>query len=75
MKMPALLTRTTDSLPGLSGIARVDRNTCRLLRRVSHGDIVVIDELDLDRITADVLVAAGVLAVINASRVGPSTSL
>ena len=67
MKMPALLTRTTESLPGLSGIARVDRNTCRLLRRVSHGDIVVIDELDLDRITADVLVAAGVLAVINAS--------
>ena len=67
MKMPALLTRTTESLPGLSGIARVDRNTTRLLRRVSHGDIVVLDELDLDRITADVLVAAGVLAVVNAS--------
>ena len=67
MKMPALLSRNTDSLPGLSGIARVDRNTARLVRRVGHGDIVVLDELDIDRITADALVEAGVLAVVNAS--------
>lgn len=67
MKMPALLSRNTESLPGISGIARVDRNTARLLRRVGPGDIVVLDELDIDRITADALVDAGVLAVINAS--------
>lgn len=67
MRMPALLSRNTESLPGLSGIARVDHNTSRLLRRVGHGDIVVLDELDLDRITADALVGAGVLAVVNAS--------
>lgn len=67
MKMPALLSRNTETLPGVSGIARVDRNTAKLLRRVGPGDIVVLDELDLDRGTADALVKAGVLAVINAS--------
>lgn len=67
MKMPALLTRTNDSLPGTAGIARVDKNTKRLLDRVGPGDIVILDELDLDRITADALVDADVAAVINAS--------
>ncbi|MGB7385597.1 MAG: thiamine pyrophosphokinase, partial [Rhodococcus sp. (in: high G+C Gram-positive bacteria)] len=67
MKMPALLSRSQDSLPGISGIARVDRNTAKLLKRVGPGDVVVLDELDLDRLTADVLVEAGVLAVVNAS--------
>ncbi|MFC4604671.1 putative cytokinetic ring protein SteA [Rhodococcus kronopolitis] len=68
MKMPALLSRNTESLPGTTGIARVDRNTAKLLRRVGPGDIVVLDELDLDRVTADALVAAGVTAVVNASQ-------
>ncbi|AWK72390.1 putative cytokinetic ring protein SteA [Rhodococcus sp. NPDC019627] len=67
MKMPALLSRNTETLPGVSGIARVDRNTAKLLRRVGPGDVVVLDELDLDRGTADALVKAGVLAVVNAS--------
>jgi uncharacterized membrane-anchored protein len=44
--------------PGLTGTARVDRNIDRLLRRVCPGDIVVLDVLDLDRITADALVDA-----------------
>lgn len=65
--MPSLLSRNTESLPGISGIARVDRDTTKLLRRVGPGDIVVLDELDLDRVTADALVEAGVLAVVNAS--------
>lgn len=68
MKMPALLSRGTDVLPGLSGTARVDRNTSRLLRRIGPGDIVVLDQLDMDRVTADALVTAGVAAVINASQ-------
>jgi uncharacterized membrane-anchored protein len=67
MKMPAILTRNAGSLPGLSGIARVDRNTQRLLRRIGPGDVAVLDELDLDRTTADALVRAGVAAVVNAS--------
>src|ERR1700752_3227533 len=70
MKMSGLLSRNP-SRPGLTGTARVDRNIDRLLRRVCPGDIVVLDVLDLDRITADALVEADVAAVINAS---PSVS-
>jgi uncharacterized membrane-anchored protein len=66
MKMSALLSRNT-SRPGVVGTARVDRDIDRLLRRVCPGDIVVIDVADLDRITADTLVDAGVAAVVNAS--------
>lgn len=70
MRMSGLLTRNA-SRPGLTGTARVDRNIDRLLRRVCPGDIVVLDVLDLDRITADALVEADVAAVVNAS---PSVS-
>jgi uncharacterized membrane-anchored protein len=67
MKMSALLSRNAGPRPGVVGVARVDRDIDRLLRRIRPGDIVVLDALDLDRITADVLVDAGVAAVINAS--------
>jgi uncharacterized membrane-anchored protein len=67
MKMSALLSRNAGTRPGVSGTARVDRDIDRLLRRVGPGDIVVIDALDLDRITADALVEAQVAAVVNAS--------
>ncbi|MCW2687268.1 MAG: putative rane-anchored protein [Mycobacterium sp.] len=67
MNLSALLTRNASSRPGLVGTARVARDMDRLLRRVGPGDIVVIDVLDLDRITADALVEADIAAVINAS--------
>ncbi|MGC4963273.1 putative cytokinetic ring protein SteA [Gordonia sp. DT101] len=68
MKMPALLARTADELPGVSGIARIDKNTRRLLDRIGPGDIAILDEVDLDRMTADALVQANVVAVVNSSR-------
>ncbi len=67
MKMSALLSRNASARPGVVGTARVDRDIDRLLRRVGPGDIVVIDVLDLDRVTADALVEADVAAVVNAS--------
>ena len=67
MKMPALLARTTETLPGVTGIARIDTNTRRLLERVGPGDIAILDEVDLDRSTADRLIEANVVAVVNAS--------
>jgi uncharacterized membrane-anchored protein len=67
MKMSALLSRNANARPGVTGTARVDRDTDRLLRRVGAGDIVVLDILDLDRVTADALVDAGVAGVVNAS--------
>ena len=67
MKLPGLLTRNSRELPGVTGVARVDRRTGDLLRRVGPGDIVVFNQLDLDRRTADALVAAEVVGVVNAS--------
>lgn len=67
MKMSALLSRNTSARPGVTGTARVDKDIDRLLRRVGPGDIVVLDVLDLDRMTADGLVDAGIAGVVNAS--------
>ena len=67
MKMSALLSRNANARPGVIGAARVDRDIDRLLRRIGPGDIAVLDILDLDRVTADALVDAGVVGVVNAS--------
>ena len=67
----APLRRRSDALPGVSGVARLDRRTNRLVGRLNPGDIAVIDHVDLDRVAAEALVAAKVAAVINAQ---PSVS-
>jgi uncharacterized membrane-anchored protein len=67
MKLTGLLVRNNRQLPGVTGIARVDRRTDDLLRRVGRGDIVVLNQIDLDRRTADALVSAEVGGVVNAS--------
>jgi uncharacterized membrane-anchored protein len=67
MRIPGVLRRSGQELPGVIGVARVDRRVDVLLRRVSPGDIAVLDQVDLDRRTADALVAAGVVGVVNAA--------
>ncbi len=67
MRLSGLLHRSRPELPGLTGIARVDRRTDALLRRLRPGEIAVLDQIDLDRPTAEALVAAEVAAVVNAS--------
>lgn len=67
MKLTGLLARSHQARPGVTGIARVDRRTGDLLRRIGHGDIVILDQVDLDRATADALVGAEVAGVVNAS--------
>ncbi len=67
MKLSGLRARREANLPGVVGTARVHRRTEDLLRRVRPGDIAVLDQADLDRRTADALVAARVAGVINAS--------
>ncbi|WP_432482142.1 putative cytokinetic ring protein SteA [Kineococcus esterisolvens] len=49
------------------GTARVDRRTKTLTKRLRPGEIAVIDHLDLDRVSAEALVACGPAAVVNAS--------
>lgn len=66
MRLPTL-RRTRPAEPGiLTGTARLDRRTKRLVGRLRPGEIAVIDHVDLDRVAADSLVASGVAAVLNA---------
>lgn len=66
MRLPTL-RRSRSAEPGMiTGTARLDRRTKRLVDRLRPGDIAVIDHVDLDRVAADSLVAAGVAAVLNA---------
>jgi uncharacterized membrane-anchored protein len=67
VKISGLLSRSGRDLPGVTGLARVDRRADALARRVGRGDIAVFDQVDLDRRTADALVVAGVTAVVNAA--------
>ncbi|MGY1779598.1 putative cytokinetic ring protein SteA [Geodermatophilus sp. SYSU D01036] len=51
----------------MSGTVRLDRRTKNLTKRLRPGDIAVIDHVDIDRVSADSLVAARVGAVVNAA--------
>jgi len=46
----------------------VDTRTKRLVQRAQPGDIAVIDHEDLDRVSAEALIGAGVAGVVNAAR-------
>lgn len=61
----ALRRRRSGPLPGVSGIARVDRDTRDLATRLHPGEIAIVDHLDLDRAAAEALLARGVGAVVN----------
>jgi uncharacterized membrane-anchored protein len=50
-----------------TGPARLDRRTKQLVRRLSPDDIAIIDHADLDRVSAEELLEAGVRVVINVS--------
>ncbi|MGH3797871.1 MAG: putative cytokinetic ring protein SteA [Pseudonocardiaceae bacterium] len=67
MKISGRLGRSRPELPGVTGVARVDRRVDELLRRARCGDIAVFDQVDLDRRTADALVGAEVAGVVNAA--------
>jgi uncharacterized membrane-anchored protein len=51
----------------LSGPARLGRRTKLLVKSLEPGAIAVLDHKDLDRVSAEDLIAAGVLAVLNCS--------
>src|SRR3954470_24145323 len=63
--------RSGERPPGVVGVARLDRRTKRLTKRLHPGDVAIIDHVDLDRVGAEALVAARVGAVVN---VAPSIS-
>ncbi len=67
MRITTLRRSRQPSLPGIVGVARVDRRTKNLTKRIRPGEIAVIDHVDIDRIAAEGLVECGVAAVINAA--------
>lgn len=67
MRMPTLRRTRPVEIHGLSGVARLDRRTKNLAKRLRPGDVAIIDHVDLDRVSAESLVDAGVIAVINAA--------
>ncbi len=68
MKLPPLSLGTRSGGAGtIGGVVRVDRRTKNLVKRLQGGDIAVIDHEDLDRVSADGLVACSPAAVVNAA--------
>lgn len=63
--------REKDGRPGVNAVARLDRRTKTLTKRLQPGEIAVIDHVDLDRVSAEALVSCGAGAVLN---VAPSIS-
>jgi uncharacterized membrane-anchored protein len=55
------------SFVDFTGPARMDRRTKNLTRRLSRDDIAIIDHRDLDRVSAEELLASGVRVVVNVS--------
>jgi uncharacterized membrane-anchored protein len=57
-----------DRLPEFEGPAKLGKRTKRLVKRLEAGDIAIVDHEDLDRVSADDLVATGVRCVVNVAR-------
>ncbi len=53
---------------GVKGQVKLDKRTKNLAKRLSEGDIAVVDHVDLDEVSAESLLEKRVGAVINASR-------
>ncbi len=68
---------SSPSLPGIApwrtvtGPARLSRRTKLLVKHLARGDVAVIDHRDIDRVSAEELVAGGAAAVLNCA---PSSS-
>jgi uncharacterized membrane-anchored protein len=60
-------TAREPDLPGVRGTVRMDGRTKELTKRLRPGDIAVIDHQDLDRVSAEALVACKPVAVVNAA--------
>ncbi len=56
-----------DSAGVVAGPVRPGRRTKMLVRHLVRGDVALIDHLDVDRVSAEELIAAGAVAVLNCS--------
>ncbi|WP_419672889.1 putative cytokinetic ring protein SteA [Herbidospora cretacea] len=65
VRVPGLRRRKVSVLPGVTATARIDRRTKRLTKRLRPGEVAIIDHVDIDRVSAEALVACGVAVVVN----------
>ncbi|WP_372594656.1 putative cytokinetic ring protein SteA [Actinotalea sp.] len=68
MRLSLRKTPAPPQEPGVHGVVRVDPRTKSLTKRLRPGEIAVIDHLDLDRVSAEALLACAPAAVLNAAR-------
>lgn len=66
LKFPRQRARDPE-VPGVRGVARVDARTKNLTKRLRPGEIAVIDHQDIDKVSAEALLACRPAAVVNAS--------
>src|SRR5580704_13626663 len=67
VKLPLLHRGKAGEPPGIVAVARVDGRTKSITKRLSPGEIAIIDHSDLDRVSAEELIRRKVAAVVNAS--------
>jgi len=72
-RFPAILGRRNGARADLpiEGTARLGERTKHLVKRLRPGEVAVVNHVDIDRIAAEELIEAGVVAVLNAA---PSSS-
>ncbi|SES40938.1 Uncharacterized membrane-anchored protein [Pedococcus cremeus] len=66
LKIPRQRAREPES-PGVRGTARVDARTKNLTKRLRPGEIAFIDHQDIDKVSAEALLACRPAAVVNAA--------
>jgi uncharacterized membrane-anchored protein len=71
MKLPSVIPPVfrgkAGEPPGIVAVARVDRRTKNITKRLKPGEIAIIDHSDLDRVSAEELTRRKVAAVVNAA--------
>jgi uncharacterized membrane-anchored protein len=72
---PGQLVPLPGTLPAstVAGPVRPGRKTKLLVKHLRRGDIALVDHLDIDRVSAEELIAAGAAAVLNCSRSSSGT--
>jgi uncharacterized membrane-anchored protein len=66
LKIPRQRSREPET-PGVRGLARIDARTKNLTKRLRPGEIAVIDHQDIDKVSAEALLACRPAAVVNAA--------
>src|SRR5690242_14584836 len=66
LKIPRQRSREPET-PGVRGLVRVDARTKNLTKRLRPGEIAVINHQDIDKVSAEALLACRPAAVINAA--------